>query len=56
MHHVTKSLEFLWKFLAQQRINSNSKFSFGINACKLDKVDSDVNLLARMSSRALRLD
>jgi hypothetical protein len=53
---VTKSLEFLWKFLAQQRINSKIKFSLGIDACWFDKLDSDVGLLARMSSRALHLD
>jgi hypothetical protein len=32
MHHVTKSSEILWKILAQQRINSETRNSFGIDA------------------------
>jgi hypothetical protein len=56
MHHVTKSLEFLWKFLAQQKINSKTKFSLGIDSCRLDKLDSDVNIPAIMSLGALCLN
>jgi hypothetical protein len=56
MHHVTKSLQFLWKFLAQQHINSKTRFSLGIDACKLDKLDLDVSFLTRMTLGALCLD
>jgi hypothetical protein len=56
MYHVTKKLEILWKFLAQQWLSLKTKFSFGIDVYKLDKLHLDINILVRMSLEAFHLD